>query len=70
MSDKPIHARLGESYGANPSAELELMDEGDRCRLRVREPHGKVSIMLTRDDLVFLAEQALLIEAAMKEREG
>lgn len=69
---RPIHVSLGESWGEHPSAELELIDEsdraGDRARLRVREPHGKCSIFLTRDDLVFLAEQCLLIEAAMKDR--
>ena len=56
---------LKETYGAFPSAELDLIMDGDKVRLRVREPHGKATIFLTRDDLTWLAEQALLLEAEL-----
>lgn len=63
-----MSASLKESWGSYPSAEIELIDEGGKARLRVREPHGKASIFLTRGDLQWLAEQALLLEHVLSER--
>lgn len=47
-----------ESWGKHPNAEVDLIDEVDCVRLRVREPSGKASIFLTRDDLHWLIERA------------
>ena len=50
-------------------AELELIDEGGHARLRIRE-YDKASIWLTRDELTWLAEAALLLRAEMDARHG
>lgn len=51
-----------ESWGKHPNAEVDLIDEVDYVRLRVREPSGKASIFLTREDLHWLIERARHLE--------
>ena len=49
--------QLQETFGAHPSAELEMIDEGDKVRVRVREPHGKASIFLTLGEVITVKER-------------
>lgn len=43
-----IGRRFPQTYGANTGGtELEVIDEGECVRIRVREPHDKVSIFMT-----------------------
>ena len=49
--------QIQETYGAHPNAELEVIDEGDKIRVRVREPHDKVSIFLTRVEFIALTKK-------------
>jgi hypothetical protein len=62
---------IKETFGAHPGAELEVIDEGDKVRVRVREPHGKASIFLTlgqiialREGLSALLEKTTVVDAA------
>ena len=61
-----------ETYGKHPNAQLELLDENDHARVRVREGDlgsaGKASIFLTADELEDFAVRALRLSAKMRSR--
>lgn len=62
--------RIVESVGKHPFADLEFVDEGERyVRVRIREPHGETSFYASRNDLRWIAERALLLEAELEKRE-
>ena len=64
---RPGTLTIRETYGAHPSAELNIIDEGNKVRIRVREPNlGKASIFLTDVELGGLASAIKMIRESRR----
>lgn len=61
---------LPESFGRypDPKGEIELLDEGEKFRVRIRETHGKASIFLTADELTKVCTRGITMVAANAQR--
>jgi hypothetical protein len=62
-------APVKETYGAYPSAEIDVVDEDTHARIRVREPNlGKASIFLTAGELEEHARECLRLAEQLRQR--